>query len=166
MKTLLKFFGTIIKWCWKGLSFARQLVLNLLFIAVLVGLYFAFTMEHEAPAVPKQQPQRALLVDIAGPIVEKQRRMHPYDLATRNLFGQQVEMENVLFDIVDQIRAAAKDNSINGMVLSLSDMSETSLTKLRYIAKAINEFKATGKKVVAIWRSLQPKPVLSGELRR
>lgn len=150
MKTLLKFFGTIIKWCWKGLSFARQLVLNLLFIAVLVGLYFAFTMEHEAPAVPKQQPQRALLVDIAGPIVEKQRRMHPYDLATRNLFGQQVEMENVLFDIVDQIRAAAKDNSINGMVLSLSDMSETSLTKLRYIAKAINEFKATGKKVVAI----------------
>lgn len=150
MKSLFKFFGTLLKWCWKGLSFARQLVLNLLFVAVLVGLYFVFTMEHETPAVPKQLPQRALLVDIAGPIVEKQRRVHPYDLATRNLFGQQLEMENVLFDIVDQIREGAQDDSINGMVLSLSEMSETSLTKLRYIAKAINEFKATGKKVYAI----------------
>lgn len=150
MKTLFKFIGTFLKGCWKALSFARQLILNILFIAVLVGIYFMFTMEHETQTKPIEQPEQALLVDIAGPIVEKRRRIDPYDFATRNLFGQQMHVENVLYDIVDQIRAGAKDDKINGMVLSLSDMSETSLTKLRYIAKAINEFKATGKPVVAI----------------
>ncbi|WP_281545702.1 signal peptide peptidase SppA [Grimontia sp. SpTr1] len=150
MKTLFKFIGTLLKWFWKALSFTRQLILNILFIAMLVGIYFLFTMEHAAPTKPIEQPERALLVDISGPIVEKQRRVDPYDFATRNLFGQQMQFENVLYDIVEQIRAGAKDDKINGMVLSLSDMSETSLTKLRYIAKAINEFKATGKPVVAI----------------
>ncbi|MDD1794288.1 signal peptide peptidase SppA [Enterovibrio makurazakiensis] len=150
MKTLFKFLGNVLKWCWKLLGFARQLVLNLLFIAIFVMIYYVMTDDYVAKQEPVEQPVQALLLDISGPIVEKQRRIDPYDFATRNLFGQQVEFENVLFDIVEQIRDAAKDDNINGMVLSLSDMSETSLTKLRYIAKAINEFKATGKPVVAI----------------
>ncbi|WP_394212706.1 signal peptide peptidase SppA [Enterovibrio calviensis] len=150
MKTLFKFFGTLLKWCWKILGFARQLVLNLFFIAAIVLVYYVVTDDDVISQEPTEQPIQALLLDISGPIVEKQRRIDPYDFATRNLFGQQVEFENVLFDIVEQIRTAAKDDNINGMVLSLSDMSETSLTKLRYIAKAINEFKATGKPVVAI----------------
>ncbi|TKF29659.1 signal peptide peptidase SppA [Enterovibrio norvegicus] len=150
MKMLFKFLGTILKWCWKILGFARQLILNVLFIGLLVAIYFAFTIEDAELPTPTDQPARALLVDISGPIVEKQRRLDPYDIATQNLIGRSVEVETVLFDVVDQIRAAAKDDKINGMVLSLSDMSETSLTKLRYIAKAINEFKAAGKSVVAI----------------
>ncbi|KXF80008.1 signal peptide peptidase SppA [Enterovibrio coralii] len=150
MKTLFKFIGNVLKWIWKTITFARQLLLNLIFIGILVAIYFAFTAEHTPAPKPQEQPARALLVDLSGPIVEKQRRLDPYDYATRNLFGQQIQFENVLYDVVDQIRAAAKDDKINGMVLSLADMQETSLTKLRYIAKAINEFKATGKHVVAI----------------
>ncbi|MFC1507964.1 signal peptide peptidase SppA, partial [Pseudomonadota bacterium] len=59
------------------------------------------------------------------------------------------EAENVLFDIVETIRAASTDKRITGLVLNLKDMADTNLTKLRYIAKAINQFKDAGKPVYA-----------------
>ncbi len=71
------------------------------------------------------------------------------DSVTGSLFGRDLPKENVLFDIVDSIRHASIDDSVKGLVLSLRDMPETSLTKLRYIAKALNEFKATGKPIYA-----------------
>jgi protease-4 len=71
------------------------------------------------------------------------------DSVTGSLFGRDLPKENVLFDIVDSIRHASTDDSVKGLVLSLRDMPETSLTKLRYIAKALNEFKATGKPIYA-----------------
>ena len=101
-------------------------------------------------------------MNISGSITEKQRLVDPYDFATRNLLGQHIEFDNVLYDIVEQIRAAAKDPQINGLVLSLGEMSETSLTKLRYIAKAISEF-STNKKVVAI-AGITSKSILLSQL--
>lgn len=56
----------------------------------------------------------------------------------------------MLFDIVETLRHAKNDNNVTGLVLALGDMPETNLTKLRYIAKAINEFKASGKPVFAV----------------
>lgn len=152
MKKLFTFIGNLLTWVWKTISFTRQLILNLLFIGLIAGIYFLVTAglplnSGKSDSLPEKQ---ALLVDLSGPIVEKQRRIDPYDFATKNLFGNNIQVENLLYDIVEQIRAAAKDDNINGMVLNLTDMSETSLTKMRYIAKSIEEFKAAGKEVVAI----------------
>ncbi|MCV5961125.1 signal peptide peptidase SppA, partial [Escherichia coli] len=67
-----------------------------------------------------------------------------------SLLGNELPKENVLFDIVDTIRYAKDDPKVSGLVLALRDMPETNLTKLRYIAKALNEFKASGKPVYAV----------------
>lgn len=152
MKTLFTFIGNLLTWIWKAISFTRQLLLNLIFIGVVAGIYYFVTVEHpiNSTAIDSPPKKQALLLDLSGPIVEKQRRIDPYDLATQSLFGQQVQVENILYDLVEQIRAAAKDDNINGMVLKLTDMSETSLTKMRYIAKSIEEFKLAGKEVIAI----------------
>lgn len=72
------------------------------------------------------------------------------DSFTGSVFGEELPRENVLFDIVETLRHAKNDNNVTGLVLALGDMPETNLTKLRYIAKAINEFKASGKPVFAV----------------
>lgn len=152
MKKLLNFMSKMMLCVWKTITFTRQLLLNLLFIGMVVGIYYIFSIEqaltNTVPKIPKDK--QALLVNLSGPIVEKRQRIAPYDFATQSLFGQPLKIENSLFEIVEKIRAAAKDKNINGMVLNLNELPETSLTKLRYIAKSIEEFKATGKEVVAV----------------
>ncbi len=152
MNSLFTFIGKILAWIWKTISFTRQLILNLIFIGFILGIYYLFTAEQtlrSSRSVPPKEKQ-ALLLNLSGPIVEKTTRIAPFDLATQSLFNQQAKIENQLYTLVEKIRAAAKDQNINGLVLDLNDMHETSLTKLRYIAKAIEQFKETGKEVIAI----------------
>ncbi|MGF1775834.1 signal peptide peptidase SppA [Vibrio nomapromontoriensis] len=147
MKKIVRFIGLVFKGIWKVINFTRLAIVNLIFFAVIAMLYFGFTqVDSSTPAVKKES---ALVLNIAGPIVEQSSYVNPMDSVTGSLFGKDMPKENVLFDIVDTIRHASTDDHVTGLVLSLRDMPETSLTKLRYIAKAINEFKATGKPVLA-----------------
>ncbi|MCF4175572.1 signal peptide peptidase SppA [Vibrio sp. McD22-P3] len=147
MKKVFRFIGLIFKGFWKVINFTRLAIINLLFFAVIAMIYFAFTQVEPAPATVKKES--ALVLNISGPIVEQSSYVNPMDSVTGSLFGRDLPKENVLFDIVDSIRHASTDDSVKGLVLSLRDMPETSLTKLRYIAKALNEFKATGKPIYA-----------------
>ncbi|OZS42641.1 signal peptide peptidase SppA [Photobacterium sanguinicancri] len=146
MKMLFKGIGKIFRALWKLLSFTRQLILNLFFLAFVGIIIFAFTQRTEEPV---QATKSALVLDLAGPIVEQRSIISPVDQLTSNALGRPQVQENVLFDIVDTIRHASTDNNITGLVLNLKDMAGTNLTKLRYIAKAINEFKEAGKPVYA-----------------
>ncbi|MDO6542582.1 signal peptide peptidase SppA [Photobacterium sanguinicancri] len=146
MKMLFKGIGKIFRALWKLLSFTRQLILNLFFLAFVGIIIFAFTQGTEEPV---QATKSALVLDLAGPIVEQRSIISPVDQLTSNALGRPQVQENVLFDIVDTIRHASTDNNITGLVLNLKDMAGTNLTKLRYIAKAINEFKEAGKPVYA-----------------
>ncbi|UTM56492.1 signal peptide peptidase SppA [Photobacterium sp. CCB-ST2H9] len=147
MKVLLKGIAKVLRGCWKLLSFTRQLFFNLLFLALIGIIIFAFQEGAEAPALPDKA---ALVLDLDGPIVEKRSYVNPFDQVVDSALGQVPVQENVLFDIVDTVRAAAKDDKITGLILNLKEMPETSLTKLRYIAKAIEEFKQAGKPVYAM----------------
>lgn len=147
MKVVLKGIGKLFRAIWKLISFTRQLILNLFFLFVIGLLFFAFNQSGEQPALPKEA---ALVLDLSGPIVEQRTYVNPIDQLASNALGQPPVQENVLFDIVDTIRAASTDNRITGLVLNLKGMAETNLTKLRYIAKAIDEFKQAGKPVYAI----------------
>lgn len=151
MKKIFSYLRTSLRWFWGALSFTRQLILNLLFVGFTIAVFVILTEEFAAPKTTTEQVQQpqALLINLAGPIVEKKQPIAPFDFASRNLFAQRDTQENLLFEVVDQIRAAAKDPQINGIILYLADMPETSLTKLRYIAKALTEFKQAGKKIVA-----------------
>ncbi|NAW87934.1 signal peptide peptidase SppA [Photobacterium halotolerans] len=146
MKVLLKGIAKVLRGCWKLLSFTRQLFFNLFFIALIGVIIFAFQQGAESPALPEKA---ALVLDIDGPIVEQRSYVNPFDQFVDSAMGQVPVQENILFDIVDTIRAAAKDDRITGLILNLKSMPETNLTKLRYIAKAIEEFKQAGKPVYA-----------------
>ncbi len=148
MKKIFKIIGLIFKGIWKVISFIRITLINLIFLASIAAIYFLYTSaESPTPAVPTTSS--ALVLNLSGPIVEQSTYVNPLDSVTGSLFGQEMPKENVLFDVVNTIRQAKDDKTITGLVLSLQDMPETNLTKLRYIAKAINEFKASGKPVFA-----------------
>lgn len=147
MKTIFKGIGRVCKAIWNLLSFTRQLVLNLIFLILVGALFFAF---YQGNKDTETQPQPgALVLDLSGPIVEQKDPVNPVDSLLSEAMGKEPQQENVLFDIVEAIRAASGDNDIKGLVLNLQNMPETSLTKLRYIAKAITDFKQSGKPVYA-----------------
>ncbi|MEX7639668.1 signal peptide peptidase SppA, partial [Serratia marcescens] len=58
--------------------------------------------------------------------------------------------ENSLFDVVDSIRKAKDDKNITGMVLQLNDFAGADQPSLRYIGKALREFRDSGKPIFAI----------------
>ncbi|WP_428772109.1 signal peptide peptidase SppA [Vibrio sp.] len=148
MKQVFKFIGMVFKGIWKLISFIRLALTNLFFILTLVILYYLFT-STESP-IPQVEKKSALVLNLSGPIVEQATYINPMDSFTGSLIGKELPKENVLYDLVKTIRYAKNDDKISGLVLSLSDLSETHLTKLRYIAKALNEFKAAGKPIYAV----------------
>ncbi|TOQ33099.1 signal peptide peptidase SppA [Vibrio parahaemolyticus] len=148
MKKLFKFIGLIFKGIWKSITFIRLALANLIFLLMIAVFYFAFTYTGEGrPVIEKES---ALVMNLSGPIMEQRRYVNPMDSVAGSLLGNEMPKENVLFDIVDTIRYAKDDAKVSGLVLALRDLPETNLTKLRYIAKALNEFKASGKPVYAV----------------
>lgn len=149
MKKIFKIIGLIFKGIWKLISFIRITLINLIFLASIAAIYFVYTAKDSS--APTSLPaSSALVLNLTGPIVEQATYVNPLDSVTGSLLGKELPKENVLFDVVDVIRQAKTDSKISGLVLALQDMPETNLTKLRYIAKAINEFKASGKPVFAV----------------
>ncbi|MGO1297109.1 MAG: signal peptide peptidase SppA [Vibrio sp.] len=145
MKTLFGYLGKFLRGVWKVITFLRVALLNILFIMLAVGIWFSLS---DSPHQEDNQPS-ALVLNLNGPIVEKSSYLTPLDSFKQSALGDEMPKENVLFDIVHTIRHAKTDPNITGLVLALQDMPSTSLTKLRYIAKAINEFKSSGKPVLA-----------------
>ncbi|MDG3088632.1 signal peptide peptidase SppA [Vibrio hannami] len=152
MKTVFRIIGKFFKFIWMLINFIRLAVYNLIFLGILAAIYIGYThTQIEKPAAPQPVKEAsALVLNLSGPIVEQRTYVNPMDSFTGSLFGRELPRENVLFDIVDTIRHAAEDEQVSGLILATGEMSETNLTKLRYIAKAIKEFKATGKPVFAV----------------
>ncbi len=148
MKTIFKFVSSFFKGIWKVITFIRRALVNMIFLLTLGAIYFVYT---SADAPKKSVPEKsALVLNLSGPIVEQSSYINPMDSVTGSILGQDMPHENLLFDVVDTIRHAKEDPKIGGIVLALRDMAPTNLTKLRYIAKAINEFKSSGKPVYAV----------------
>lgn len=148
MKQIFRFIGLIFKGIWKVITFVRLALTNLLFLLSLAVIYFIYIhADSPAPTVTKAS---ALVLNLSGPVVEQSTYINPVDSFAGSVLGDDLPKENVLFDIVETLRKAKDDTNISGLVLALRDLPETNLTKLRYIAKAINEFKASGKPVYAV----------------
>lgn len=148
MKSLFRFVGLILKGIWKAITFIRLALTNLIFLLSIGIIYFIYV--HADAPLPSVNKASALILNLSGPIVEQSTHINPMDSFAGSVFGEELPRENVLFDIVDTLRHAKNDNNVTGLVLALGDMPETNLTKLRYIAKAINEFKSSGKPVYAV----------------
>lgn len=90
-----------------------------LLILIGVGIYFQFQSK------PVEPVKGALLVNLSGVIVDQPAINNKLRQWGRELLGASSNrlQENSLFDIVETIRLAKDDDNINGLVLSLSDLT-------------------------------------------
>ncbi|EBP3211755.1 TPA: signal peptide peptidase SppA [Salmonella enterica subsp. indica] len=151
MRTLWRFIAGFFKWTWRVLNFVREMVLNLFFIfLVLVGVGIWIQIGNGSNS--EQTARGALLLDISGVIVDKPSTNHRLGALGRQLFGASSDrlQENSLFDIVNTIRQAKDDRNITGIVLDLKNFTGADQPSMRYIGKALREFRDSGKPVFAV----------------
>lgn len=149
MKKFFHYIGRFLKGIWNIVTFLRMAVFNLLFLVLLAAFAIGYFLDNQEPSMPMTPKPQALVLNINGPIVEQTQEVDAFSAVSESLSGQEQPKETKLYDLVQTIRTAANDESITGLVLKLGEMPETSLTKLKYIAKAIQEFKQAGKPVYA-----------------
>ena len=128
---------------WRALDALRK-ILHLILLLLIFGVFFG-AVRSSIPIVPHRA---ALVLDIQGRLVE-QLSGDPIDRALGRATGEG-DPETRLRDVLDALKAAAKDDRIKLVVLDLDEMSGGGLSKLQDIGTALREFRASGKKVIAI----------------
>ena len=127
---------------WRGLDGLRKalhLILLLLIFAIALGLWLGAT-----PHIPGRA---ALLVAPEGELVE-QLSGEPVERALEQARGDG-RSETLLWDLTDSIRAAAGDPRIAVIALDLDKLDGATQPTLEELARALREFRASGKKVIA-----------------
>ncbi len=136
------FLVRLVSSIWHGVDGVRK-ILHLLLLVVVFLMFFAAL--SDAPSV---MPNRAaLFIQPAGPLVE-QLDGDPYDRALAELLGD-APPQTLVQDIVDALASAKDDDRILTVHLELSAVSSAGLSKLRRIGAAIEDFKTSGKPVIA-----------------
>ena len=136
---LRRLFGGL----WNGLDFTRRLVVNLVFLFILVLVISA--MFGGGDAALKQDT--TLVLEPKGEIVE-QYSGSPADVALSKALGEEVP-ETQLRDILTVLEEAAKDDKITQVLFKLDAFSGAGVSTLREVGRAIDEFKKSGKKIIA-----------------
>lgn len=119
-----------------------HLILLLLIFGVIAG-----ALRGTVPRVPSKaalfiQPQGAIVEQLASDPIQR-----AFDEATGR--GQN---QTLLWDITESIRAAVNDRRVEAIVLRLDRMGGAGQPTLNEIANALQEYRATGRKVIA-WSS-------------
>ncbi len=127
---------------WRGLDGLRKalhLIVLLVIFAIAIGVWVG-----AAPHIPGRA---ALLVAPEGELVE-QLSGEPVERALEQARGDG-RSETLLWDLTDSIRAAARDPRIPVIALDLDKLDGATQPTLEELARALREFRATGKKVIA-----------------
>jgi protease IV len=138
----MNFLRSILYGLWRGLDVLRRF-LHLVVLLVVFG-FVVGALRGSVPTVPLKA---ALLVAPEGRIVE-QESGDPLQRAVQQARGQG-HAETLLWDLTDSIRAAAKDKRIPVLALDLEKLEGGGQPTLEELARALHEFRATGKKVIA-----------------
>ena len=134
--------GRIALGLWRGLDGLRKF-LHLLLLLVIFG----FIVGALRTSIPHIADNSALVIQPQGEIVE-QLSGSPVDQAIARAQGEG-QGETLLWNLVDALRAAKKDARIKAVVLDLNAMSGGGQPTLAEFAAAIDDFRSSGKKVVA-----------------
>jgi protease-4 len=137
------FLVRLISSIWSGLDGVRK-VLHLLLLVGLFLVFFGAMSSGTAPLIPQNA---ALFIQPVGPLVD-QLDGDPYDRALAELLGD-VPLQTLVQDVVDALSFAKTDDRISAVHLELSGLGGGGLSKLRRIGEAIDDFRESGKPVVA-----------------
>ncbi len=135
-------FIRIIRAAWTGADGIRK-VLHLLLL-LLVFAVFLGSMSGTVPSLPDEA---ALLIRPAGSLVEELEG-DPYDRAVEEILGES-RPQTLVQDIVDALAYAKDDDRIKAVHLDLGRLGRAGLPKLQRVGDAIEEFKSSGKPVIA-----------------
>lgn len=132
----------LLSFLWSAADGLRK-VLHLVVLLFLFGLLFG-VLSSGTPQVPAKA---ALLIPMQGDLVE-QLQGDPFDRAVAELTDD-ARPEVLLRDVIDALEYARTDERIEAVVLDLGGLSGGGLSKLNRVAQAIDEFRESGKPVIA-----------------
>jgi protease-4 len=133
----------VLRALWRGIDAVRKVFVNLLFLfIVVVLLVLAFRSDK-----PDIADTTALVIAPEGRLVE-QLTAKSIDQLIDEARGNAIQ-ETLLKDVLDAIDAAKEDERVEVLVLDLSAFLGGRLTKLQDVAKALEDFRSSGKKVIA-----------------
>ena len=127
---------------WTAVNGVRK-VLHLLVMLFIFSIVFGAILST-APRLPSEA---ALLIQPLGALVE-QLEGEPYDRAIAELLGDE-DAQTLVQDIVDGLEYARDDSRIKAVVLDLRALRGGGLSKLQRIGVALDEFRLSGKPVIA-----------------
>ncbi len=145
MKKAFTFIAVFFIWIWKIFKTGTLIASNLLFLLFFIVLIALF-VGHPTKKIPNQT---ALILNPEGNIVEQRSALDPIARAVNSLAGVSKHEETPLQDVLDVINRAAGDDRIKILVLSPSHLGRVGLNQLRDIGRAIDNFKESGKIVIA-----------------
>lgn len=133
-----RFFGML----WNSLKALNVIVFGAISLMLIGWLVFAVVSQSRQ----KIPAGSALLINPAGALVEQQRAVSSAEL----LQGNDLPKQALVKDITDALSFAENDSNIELAVLQLDALNQALLPTLETVASAILDFKASGKKVIAI----------------
>ena len=137
-------FTRMLKGTWGAIDATRKVAVNLLFLAIVIALLVVVFSSDE----PEIADTTALVIAPKGQLVE-QLSAKGIEQIVDEARGT-ASPETLLKDVVDAIEAAKDDDRVQALVLNLNSFSGARLTKLQDVGEAIDDFKTSGKKVVAM----------------
>ncbi|WP_029686828.1 signal peptide peptidase SppA [Tatumella saanichensis] len=153
MRTLWRLISRLFSVAWRVINFIREFILNLFLLVLIIagiGIWLQVSGGGSSSSA-KTLTGGALKIDLNGSVVDQPSSQNRLGKIGRELLGSRSEtlQQNSVFDIVDAIRQAKNDSKITGIVLDLRDFSGGDQPALRYIGKALQEFRESGKPVYA-----------------
>lgn len=127
---------------WAGANCVRK-VLHLLILLLIFSIVFG-TISSTKPRLPEEA---ALIIHPVGTLTD-QLAGDPYDRAISKLFSDE-NSQILVQDIIDGLEYAKDDSRIKAVVLDLRDLHGSGLSKLQRIGTALDNFRASGKPVIA-----------------
>ena len=145
--SIFKGLGWLFRSLWRLLNFTRLMLVNLLFLAIVLTLVFVLGMQQEAPQTPIEG---ALTLDLDGTLVEQLTQVSPSEQLLQQMGSRDdLPQELLLSDLLWAIRSAGEDGRIQALVLQPQGL-QGNLSKLQEVADAIDDFKESGKPVIAM----------------
>ncbi|PCI60824.1 MAG: signal peptide peptidase SppA [Gammaproteobacteria bacterium] len=141
-------FKRLFIFLWGFINTSRKIVLNLIFFVFLFAFIGALSNKENLVVVPDST---ALVLNLSGDIVEQKHQIDPVDAFINEAFAKNDKQpETLLTDVIRVINKAKNDDRIKILVLNLSGLNRSGLTKLREIGAALSEFKNSNKEIIAI----------------
>ena len=128
---------------WSGVDGLRK-VLHLLILLFIFSIFIGALTSGTMPALPSEA---ALFIKPVGQLVE-QYEGDPFDRALAELLDD-ADPQTLVQDVVDALAYAKDDDRVKAVHLELTSMGGSGFSKLQRIARAIDDFKTSGKPVIA-----------------